>query len=565
MWIYLVAYPSVDAPIVDTRTTNTATTTAFLFGVYSTGAIKFYDGTETNLGGTIPTNQWTHIALVRNASNVVTPYINGTATGTTVSCTRNLTDNAFWIASYPGPVAAYLSAYLSNLRWVVGTAVYTSNFTPSTTPLTAITNTKLLTCQANRFVDSNTQTTPKTITPSGSPSVQAFSPFNPTASWSAATYGGSGYFDGSADWLNYTNTDNFGTSAFTVQAWVWFSATASNDSAFIDGRPTGGSSTGYLMAVRNSNKVLRFASAAAYDGVTPLVANTWNHVAATYTGGTLRLYLNGNLDATFTGLSFNFTDTNFVIGKAHFASGEWTGYISGLQLIKGTALYTSSTYTIPTSPPTAVSGTSLLLNFTNAGIYDATSKNDLETVGNAQVSTTQSKWGGSSMSFDGTGDYLLAPVDANPYYNFGTGDFTVECWFYANSLSATDYAALLGCNNAGAGNNEWAAYVRSNGIFFYGSSGTLTGVAGTINTGTWYHYAASRSGNTLRIFLNGTQTTSATVTGSYTNSAVGLRVGDDPVGSNPAFNGYLQDVRITKGYARYTANFTAPTAAFPTL
>jgi hypothetical protein len=132
-------------------------------------------------------------------------------------------------------------------------------------------------------------------------------------------------------------------------------------------------------------------------------------------------------------------------------------------------------------------------------------------------------------------------------------------------LSATDYAALLGCNNAGAGNNEWAAYVRSNGIFFYGSSGTLTGVAGTINTGTWYHYAASRSGNTLRIFLNGTQTTSATVTGSYTNSAVGLRVGDDPVGSNPAFNGYLQDVRITKGYARYTANFTPPTAAFPTL
>jgi hypothetical protein len=233
-------------------------------------------------------------------------------------------------------------------------------------------------------------------------------------------------------------------------------------------------------------------------------------------------------------------------------------YITGVRIVKGvvypTSLTTTGTqvFTPPNSPAPVINNTLFLLNFTNGGVIDSTGKNVIETVGNAGVvTTTIKKYGSGSMFFDGTADYLLAPVDANPYYNFGTGDFTVECWFYANSLSATDYAALLGCHNGGAGNNEWGAYVRSNGIFFYGSSGTLTGVAGTINTGTWYHYAASRSGNTLRIFLSGTQTTSATVTGSYTNSAVGLRVGDDPAGSNPAFNGNIDDLRITKGYARY--------------
>jgi hypothetical protein len=248
-----------------------------------------------------------------------------------------------------------------------------------------------------------------------------------------------------------------------------------------------------------------------------------------------------------------------VIGFDGSANGYWAGHIADVRIVKGTAVYTSS-FTPPTAPLTVISNTTLLCNFTNAGILDYTRKNSLETVGNVQINTSVKKYGTGSLAFDGTGDYLVAPVISNDLFNFGTGNFTVEMWFYANSLSATDYAALCGCNNTLASSNEWGAYVRSNGIFFYGSSGTLTG-GGTISTGTWHHYAAVRNGNTLNVYLNGVSQASATVTGSYTNSSVGFRVGDDPYSGNPSFNGYIDDLRITKGIARYTSNFTPPISA----
>ena len=176
-------------------------------------------------------------------------------------------------------------------------------------------------------------------------------------------------------------------------------------------------------------------------------------------------------------------------------------------------------------------------------------------VGNSQISTAQSKFYGSSILFDGTGDYLT--VTPTTDLVFDAGAFTVEFWFYANSLSATLYASFIGFN-AGISTSAWGAYVRSNGVFMYGSAGTLTG-GGTVSTSTWHHYAATRSGNTLRVFLNGVQQASATVTGNYISGGSEFRVGDDNDATNPAFNGYINDLRITKGVARYTANFTPPT------
>jgi hypothetical protein len=106
------------------------------------------------------------------------------------------------------------------------------------------------------------------------------------------------------------------------------------------------------------------------------------------------------------------------------------GYISDIRVVKGTAVYTT-TFTPPTAPLNAITNTSYLLKFTNAGIYDHAMLNDLETVGNAQVSTSVVKYGTGSMYFDGAGDYLSRP--ASSLYALGTGDFTIEAWVYANT------------------------------------------------------------------------------------------------------------------------------------
>ncbi|NBQ98139.1 MAG: hypothetical protein EBU12_07985, partial [Microbacteriaceae bacterium] len=245
--------------------------------------------------------------------------------------------------------------------------------------------------------------------------------------------------------------------------------------------------------------------------------NTWCHVAVVKLSGTTTLYINGESKATTTSLG-NLTDSSWVIGAGKYAlppaiDAFFPGYIANFRTVNGTAVYTSN-FTPPTAPLTATqsantngnpsaaitgTATSLLLNFTNAGIYDATSKNDLETVGNAQISTTQSKWGGSSMAFDGTGDWLLIPDQ--PIQRIGTGNFTVEGWVYRNS------SGTYGLIGKGTGTTGWLLSLNSSNqvVFTYGSS-TITST-GTVSATTWTHIAVVREGtstNQTKIYINGT-------------------------------------------------------------
>ncbi len=195
----------------------------------------------------------------------------------------------------------------------------------------------------------------------------------------------------------------------------------------------------------------------------------------------------------------------------------------------------------------------LLTNFTNAGIYDATAKNDLETVGNAQISTTQSKFGGSSMYFDGSGDYLAAP--ARQYLAL-PGDFTIEFWLYLTAVSGEGTAFYV---TTSGGVNLFLNISSNWGI-------ARSGVAVDNNFGTppsqntWNHIAVARSGSTLKAFINGSQVFSGTNTTSYADGP--LQIGASGFGT---ITGYINDLRVTRGIARYTSNFTPPTTAFLTL
>lgn len=183
--------------------------------------------------------------------------------------------------------------------------------------------------------------------------------------------------------------------------------------------------------------------------------------------------------------------------------------------------------------------------------------------GNAQIDTAQSKFGGASGLFDGSGDYVTTPDSAD--WDFGTGDFTVEC--FARFNSHTSIMTLI--SNYNDSTVGWSFQRRSdtNTFRFGHGDAALSDVAWTPTDGVWYHMAVCRQGTNLRHFVDGVQTGS-TVTNStnISGSPAPLAIGSlkNSGGSYiQNYNGWLEEVRITKGTARYTSNFTPPAAAFP--
>ena len=515
---------------------------------------------------TLQLNVWTHVAVVRNG-NVFTIYMNGVSSATsTVSITLpNLAANLL-ISSYDGTNET-ITGYLSNYRIVKGTAVYTGGFTPPTLPLTAISGTVLLTCQDNRFKDNSSNNYSLTIV--GNTETNHFNPLSPTASYSGATYGGSGYFDntGSPPLSIASNTAlNITGGAFTMETWVYYSTSGRIP---LIATQDDGSSAGQTFQFRiETNDKLGFvywttstrSSAVTVTSSNTLKTNQWNHVVVSYTGSTLYLFINGVQGLSNSVASMYSANNVTVIGSfnsAVFNSNRFIGYMADFRMVKGTAVYTS-TFTPPTAPLTAITNTQLLLNATNAGIYDATALNDMVTVGNAQVSTTQYKWGASSMSFDGTGDWLLFPNNVNITLNQAV--FTIEGWIYLNAVGSA-----RGIVGKGTGTTGWLLSTNSSNQVVFTDTTTAITSTGTLSVSTWYHIAVVRSGtgtNQTLIYINGTNDGTGTSATNF-NQTNSMYVGADRTGGS-AFNGYIEDLRITNGVARYTANFTAPTAAFPT-
>jgi hypothetical protein len=294
--------------------------------------------------------------------------------------------------------------------------------------------------------------------------------------------------------------------------------------------------------------------------------NSWNHIEVVKSGANVYSFVNGVV--TNHGSQTMSSNQAPQIG-AEAGASPFTGYIAGLRVLKGTALHTAS-FTPPTAPPTNITNTSLLCNFTNAGIFDNTGKNNLETVGNAQIDTTTKKYGTGSMEFDGTGDRLTIPPTQD--LDLTTGDFTVEAWIYTNTIAAgigmVVYRGAAGSITS-ATDLQWAIYRSGSSLIVkpYASTTDYTINIGTIAANTWYHVALTRSGSTFRGFLNGTvSATTQTISGSLNNNVLwfGAIIGlITETGVDNPFNGFIDDLRITKGVARYTANFTAPTKAFP--
>jgi hypothetical protein len=511
--------------------------------------------------GTISASIWTHVAVVRNGTNFQI-YINGVSKASATysgSVDGGSTTNQLQIG-YSSP--DYYSGYISNLR-IANSAVYTSNFTPSTGPLTAISGTLLLTSQSNRFVDNSTNNF--TITPTGTPTVNLFGPFLPTKPYSTTVNGGTGYFNGTSNYLSVTNSTalNPGTGNFTFECWVYLNSTLSSQVEIYEAQANG------IGVFIYSSGILGLSQSFVAVLLTDTVAMPfyqWVHVAVVRSGTTLSLFKNGIRVATTTNSTNFVTSTINYIGR--LSTGNYfPGYISNLRMVIGTAVYNPSltTLTVPTAPLTAITNTALLLNNTNSGIPELSQNNVVQTVSTASVSTSVVKYGTGSLKFNGTSDYLSLPY--NPAVKLGSSNFTIEFWAYFNSVAASQ--TILADTITASTGFSWVFFTSTGRLDYYlSSNGTAWNIAsavpiGNVATGQWYHVALVRNGSTFTPYLNGVSgTTTTSALALYVNSSADL-IGAGPGGIN-FFNGYLDDVRITNGIARYTANFTPPTAALPT-
>jgi hypothetical protein len=549
----------------------------FLIGLGASNELRVVWSSSTPTAYTVsaPTavtrNTWIHVAAVNNAGTL-SLYVNGTSVGTPQSISgtfRNLS-SVVSVGRSGNYAGQYWVGYISNARIVNGTAVYTSNFTPSTIPLTDVTNTKLLTSQSNRFIDTNTQVLAKTVTVGGTPSIQAFSPFAPTAAYSTTTVGGSGYFDGTGDSLTraFTSTTDgmyLQGSTYTMEAWVYPLALSGTQYIYIC-NAANVASYGYN-ALYLSGTSAAFATRVATSGTEysrsggTVTNNQWFHIAVSVSSNVAKLFLNGTqIGADLTVAANTFTPTGAGIGQnQNGAAGgtNFNGYISNLRITQGAALYTGSftpsTTPLTTSPPSGTA--SFLLSGTNAGIYDAASKNVLETVGNAQVSTTQAKFGTTSMYFDGTGDYLLSPSSQN--FSL-TGDFTIEGWVYRGATGSFRLLTI-GDSFAATGLEIYATGPSTgNWVVYSGNATRITGAAAT--RGVWTYLALVRSGSTVTFYVDGTASGSTWTSSSAFSGAcyVAAEVYNSAIASDTF--GYIDELRITK-YARTIT--ASPTAAFP--
>mgnify|MGYP001557841740 CR=1 FL=1 len=176
-------------------------------------------------------------------------------------------------------------------------------------------------------------------------------------------------------------------------------------------------------------------------------------------------------------------------------------------------------------------------------------------VGNAQVDTAQSQFGGASCLLDGTGDYLTL-VDSDDW-NFGSGNFTIDCWIRS---AITTVFAIYGQSTDT--NNYHILYWTGTQWRFIMNGVEIFAITDSISINTWYHIALVRNGTVFTMYKDGSSVGTGSSGSSYNDFTGVFNVGRDAEGVSNPFNGHIDEFRVTKGIARWVANFTVPARAY---
>lgn len=524
--------------------------------------------------------KWYHCLATYTASTqTVRFFIDGVLVGVMTNVASiTARSEAYFIGSEPDGTAR-LAGRISNFRYCVGgipTEYATSSvevgqklITVPTSKVPVTANTVLLTACAPYVRDESIYKHAFTANVYTS----IFSPFPRPEKYQYGVQ----YFDGRTLVANDTSTAlNFGTGAFTVETWVNLErlSTGSDSSYFnvlLMSLPVTG---GFQLYKVNTNNNINYGATNIWGHtIIPAAsvnAGRWYHIAivrsSTATNGT-RIYINGRLTSTLTDTQ-NYNVNGVAIGG--LSSGLFLpGYLGPTRVVKGVAVYNSD---FTPAPLTAVAGTSLLLNYQNVGITDkSTQTAPITRTWGAAPNSAVKKYGERSIFFSGA-----QRLDFN--YNAAhhlTGDFTIEFWMNPSTTAA---GAAFIVNMGGCTNISWYSYaIVRNGatIAFYSSfantgNDVSFGMPNAVTVGTWTHIAVTRSGNTFRGYVNGIKIAETTAVGTPIDTTPrGLQIGaaaQNTWGSTPCqgYHGYIDDLRITKGVARYTSAVFAPPARLPT-
>jgi hypothetical protein len=393
----------------------------------------------------------------------------------------------------------------------------------------------------------------------------------PTISTDQAKFGSTcGKFAASNAYLD-SPCAAFNKNDFTIECFVYLTATSASLGAFIfDMRPTG--QNGAYPALYILNGAVRYYVNTA-DQITQasgMSTGAWHHVALCRASGVTKLFVDG------TQVGSNYTDTNVYqgykmrvganqnnIGASAFA----LGYMDAFRVTVGVARYTAA-FTPPSVPYLQgprydpwFGQVAALMHMdtpadTSGHISDQTGK-VYAINGNAAISTLQKKFGAASASFDAS---LTSHIDSplSGEFSFFAGDLTIEMWVYKPTFT-TQYNFFEVNTTQGANPSDrivlYFPNASANPRFFNNSDRISSSIA--VSANTWTHIALTResaASNNMQLFINGASAGTVSLGTSFQEGRI--RIGGD--GTTAAINGYIDELRITKGVCRYSAPFPAP-------
>jgi hypothetical protein len=549
---------------------------------YNSGFIYHGNGSIRISGGTASTGVWYHLTVSRSSGSTKM-FLDGTQIGSTFTDTLNYTvaNQATYIAESVDTGAA-INGYLDEVR-ISNSARYTTTFTPSTTPFVNDANTLFLmhangTDASTFFEDDNGVRASRSLIAIGNAQVDT----------AQSKFGGSALLcDGTGDYVMSTAGTqwDFSTSSFTIEYFIRFNA-INTLYVPIALRPGSGISNGewWCEITAAENKMYwgfkNQAGTQYYVNLalagTAFATGQFYHIALVNNAGTAQMYVNGTATGATTSLSGSFGNSSADLwvgaGAGAYSLNGWLDEVR----ISNTARYTSG-FTPTTTPFVNDSNTLLLIHAdgTDASTFfeddnGARAPNGIAAKGNAQVSTAQSKFGGASALFDGTGDYLTIPYNANISRFHDNTNFTLEYWVRVGNFSnvasgnGIDASIVFGYQSFDNYAQYWSFGPIANGnvqFFYYsGSANQYTTSGVTLVTNTWYHLAVVKQTNSLKIYVDGVERGSGTISNTPSTGTTSEPI---TIGSfnSVSFNGYLDEIRVSNT-ARYTAAFTPSTTPF---